>query len=406
MHFRAFGLVVAVVACAQPATSPTHAHRHLDGAMQGWLAPNRARIDRLLDEGGGSRVAVFDWDNTMMRNDIGDATFFWMLRHDEIVQPPDRDWSLTNKHLTTAARQALAGACDSLAEPGKPLPTSQAVACADALVAIYDRGVTPKDAPAFDDDTTETIHQPYAWGAQLQAAHTPSEMRAIAEKAYAENAAAEVSATQTIGTTQGLAHWVRIYEPMHDLVSSLQANGFDVWVVSASSQPLAETVASKVGVDASHVIGVRTVVRADGRLDYRLRGCATEPDGADTVITYDRGKRCWINREIFHLPPSERLDRARDPHMRPAFAAGDSDTDLAMVEDATELKLVINRNRPLLMCNAYTNKRGRWLIQPMFIQPLPRLASGYACSKLVDHAGRPATDEDGNAMSDQTDTVH
>src|ERR1700682_1624846 len=29
-------------------------------------------------------VAVFDWDNTMMKNDLGDATVFWMVRHDLI----------------------------------------------------------------------------------------------------------------------------------------------------------------------------------------------------------------------------------------------------------------------------------------------------------------------------------
>ncbi len=398
----------AAIACARPATPvppPRHAHKHLDPASP-WLARNRERIDRLLDQGGGSRVAVFDWDNTMMRNDIGDATFFWMLRHDEIMQPPARDWSITNKHLTAAARQALGAACDSIAEPGKPLPTSHAASCADALVSMYDRSKTPKDEPAFDDETTPTIHQSYAWGAQLQAGHTPSEMLAIAEKAYAENSTAPIGTTQTIGTTSNLVDWVRIYDPMHDLVSSLQANGFSVWVVSASAQPLAETVGSRVGIDKSHVIGVRTTLRTDGRLDYRLQSCATEPDGSDQVMTYDRGKRCWINREIFHLPAAERLERARDPHMRPAFAAGDSDTDLGMVIDATELTLVINRNRPLLMCNAYTNIRDRWLIQPMFIQPLPQLTAGYPCSKLLDHAGQPATDEDGTPMTDQVDTVH
>ncbi len=397
---RAIRLVVCLAVVVQceatpPALLVSSPPRHLDPSIVGFLPKNRARLDQMMDQlRGDPRVAVFDWDNTMMRNDIGDATFFFMLRHDEVLQPPERDWSRTNKHLTTAARASLNAGCDSVAEPEHKLTTSQHAACADALVSIYDRGVTQGNAPAFDGDSP-TMHQAYAWGAQLQAGRTPNEVRDVARRAYAENAAAPIGATQTIGTTVGLAAWVRIYDPMRDLVATLRANGFDVWVVSASSQYLVEIVAANVGVDASHVVAIRTLSRQDGRLDYRLEGCGTEPDGADTVITYNQGKRCWINRAIFHLPAKDQLSRAVDPRMRPVFAAGDSDTDLAMVQDATFLKLAINRNRPMLMCNAYNNRGDRWLIQPMFIEPLAKRPESYKCAGVLD--------EDGQAIADQTE---
>src|SRR5687768_17795066 len=41
-----------------------------------------------------------------------------------------------------------------------------------------------------------------------------------------------------------------------------------------------------------------------------------------------------------------------DAQHRPVMVAGDSDTDIAMMKDATALKLVINRNKVQLMCNA------------------------------------------------------
>jgi phosphoserine phosphatase len=321
----------------------------------------------------------------MMRNDIGDATFFYMLRHDLILQPPNRDWSQTSKHLTPAARAELA-MCDKAGDPGQPLKTSAFAPCADVIVAIYDGSKTLTGKPAFDDDT-KTIHYAYAWGAQLQAGHTFEEMKAIATRTYEENAAAPIDTTQTIGTTKDLTAWVRIYEPMHDLQDSLRANGFDVWVVSASSQPLVEVVASHVGVDASHAVGIRTMIK-DGKLDYRIQGCGTEPDGADSVITFNEGKRCWINKAIFNLPESEQLSRATDPKKRPVFAAGDSDTDLAMVQDATVLKLVIDRNKPALMCNAWNDAGDRWLVQPMFIEPLPPRTEPYKCEGLIDEDGK------------------
>src|SRR5450631_2385656 len=124
---RAIIVVSAIVACAKEKPAGTST-AHL--ADVGWLPENRARIERMIGE-TGKGVAVFDWDNTMMRNDIGDATFFYMLRHDEVLQPPDRDWSHTNKHLTADARTALSAVCNVIAEPNAKRPTSRSPDCAD-----------------------------------------------------------------------------------------------------------------------------------------------------------------------------------------------------------------------------------------------------------------------------------
>jgi phosphoserine phosphatase len=196
--------------------------------------------------------------------------------------------------------------------------------------------------------------------------------------------------------------YVRIYDAMHDLVSSLQENGFDVYVISASAQPLAEVVGSQVGVAADHVVGVRNRVGADGRYLAELEPCGTL--GVNQAMTYDQGKRCWINKAVFHRAEADQLPRSAEASLRPAFAAGDSDTDLAMVQDATELKLVLNRNKLKLMCNAYSNAGGRWLIQPMFIGPMPRKAEPYPCATAGEHGG-PLLDEDGKPIAVQQDTV-
>ena len=75
------------------AAGPTKAPRLTDARISGWTDANRARLDKLLVDRGivsasfdpkKRPVAVFDWDNTVIKNDIGDATFFWMLKHDKI----------------------------------------------------------------------------------------------------------------------------------------------------------------------------------------------------------------------------------------------------------------------------------------------------------------------------------
>ncbi|WP_088740558.1 hypothetical protein [Haliangium sp. UPWRP_2] len=82
---------------------------------------------------------------------------------------------------------------------------------------------------------------------------------------------------------------------------------------------------------------------------------------------------------------------------------------MTFVQDATTLKLVLNRNKSALMCNAYGNARGRWLVNPMFVQPMTERTAPYPCSTTgcKDESGRgvPCIDEDGNPISDQSDRV-
>ncbi|MBI5517603.1 MAG: haloacid dehalogenase-like hydrolase [Deltaproteobacteria bacterium] len=387
--------------------------RLLDARIPGWLPRNRERLNELVRSRGVASptydpmhrpVALFDWDNTMIKNDIGDATLFWMINNDRIRQPPGRDWARTSAALTADARAALNRACDALAAPGEPLPTSRNAACADELYNIYANSRTSARAAAWTGEVTLTTNQPYAWVAELLAGYTPGQIREFAREAYEENASAPLGATQTVGSTTGVTNYLRIYEPMRDLVQVFQANGFDVWVVSASPQQVVEAVAELVGVPNDRVIGIRSVFER-GRATYALQGCGAVADGANTMITFDRGKRCWINREIFLVPVAQQMERQPEAR-RPVFAAGDSDTDIAFVQDATGLTLAINRGKTQLMCNAYANYRGRWLVQPMFIQPRPMRATPYPCTTAADAAGARLRDEADQLFTmDYPDTV-
>ena len=62
-----------------------------------------------------------------------------------------------------------------------------------------------------------------------------------------------------------------------------------------------------------------------------------------------------------------------------SLKAGDSEGDFFFLKDATEARLVINRNKTELMCHAYANSDGKWLINPMFIHPKPQKTSDYDC---------------------------
>ena len=62
---------------------------------------------------------------------------------------------------------------------------------------------------------------------------------------------------------------------------------------------------------------------------------------------------------------------------------------LAMVDDATEAHLVLDRHKRKLMCHALANLDGKWWVQPMFIEPMAPQAQPYACKGLEGQDGKP-----------------
>ncbi|WP_405788287.1 haloacid dehalogenase-like hydrolase [Streptomyces sp. NBC_00029] len=385
----------------------------------GWYGDNRARLQQLFDQygscnpyrpGGARPVAVFDWDNTVVKNDVGDATMFWLLRNGRIRQPAAGDWSTTSRHLTPAATGALADACAALARPGAPLPTATAAgtACADEINSVYGNAATRAGAPAFAGWDRRTTDPSYAWLAQLMQGWTAREIRGFAAAARTENLAAPVGATQQVGSGTATG-WVRYYDQQRDLVKGLQRAGFDVWISSASPQPVVEVWAKDVGIKADRVIGIRNTTTTGGKFTPHLQGCGSVRDGADTMITYIDGKRCWINKEIFGVrgAAAEKVQPAARRHV---FAAGDSDTDISFLRDATALRLVVNRNKNELMCRAYDNSDGRWIVNPMFIEPKKQKTDPYPCTTTgyVGHDGTrgPVLRGDHSVVPDQTDSVY
>ncbi|MFJ6796229.1 haloacid dehalogenase-like hydrolase [Streptomyces sp. NPDC091268] len=425
-RLRAAATTVAAVALsgATLLTTAPPAHAARPGApcatprlTADWYGDNRARLQQLIDTygtcahrpGRAKPVAVFDWDNTVVKNDVGDATLFWLLRNGRIRQPARGDWSTTSRYLTPAAASALADACGALARPGDPLPTGapRGTGCADELNAVYGTGATRAGAAAFAGWDHRTIEPAYAWLAQLTQGWTAREVRGFAAAARSENLAAPVGAVQRVGSSTATG-WVRYYDQQKELIASLRKAGFDVWISSASPQPVVEVWAEGVGIGADHVLGIRNTTTPAGRFTTHLKGCGSVPDGADSMVTYIDGKRCWINQEVFKVRGAA-AERVQPAARRQVFAAGDSDTDVSFLRDATALRLVVNRNKNELMCRAYDNADGKWIVNPMFIEPKKQKAAPYPCA-TTGYVGRdgspgPVRRGDASIVPDQTDTV-
>ena len=273
---------------------------------------------------------------------------------------------------------------------------------------MYGDGRTGKGAAAFAGYDRRTIEPSYAWLAQLLHGWTPAQVKSFASAARTENLNAPADAVQTVGSNTKATAWVRYYDQQRDLIRTLKKAGFDVWITSASPEPVVDVWARGAGVDPDHAIGIRSTTD-HGRITSHLKGCGSAKDGDDSVITYIDGKRCWINQEIFGVRGAA-AEKVQPAARRQVFAAGDSDTDVSFLRDATGLRLVLNRNKNELMCRAYDDSDGRWIVNPMFIEPKGQKTAPYPCATTgyTDHDGTPAPVRraDGSVVPDQRDSVY
>ena len=414
-HVFAWTLVAAPPGAPAPPTVVAAPRRTDCPQLSGsWYGDNRAHLQQVIDEHGscagrpGPRpVAAFDWDNTVVKNDVTDATISWALRHDRILRPVS--WKNTSKWLSDAADTALTTACGTGVPVGAPLPTATDPRCTDEILEIREAGRTMSGAAAFAGtwNHRRTVPQ-YAWVPQLFAGHTVAELTSYARKARREALAAPIGSTRTLGT-HTVPAYVRYYDQQRDLIRTLRRAGFDVYIVSAGSEPVTEVWSRGIGVDARHTIAIRSVLDRHGRITPWNQGCGGVPATRGEAIPYIDGKRCWINQEIYGVHGAAAWQR-QDRRHRTVVAGGDADTDVTFVGDATGAHLVLNRNKGEVMCRAYDDADGRWLINPMFIDPLPRQAAPYPCSTSAynepDGTKGPVLREDGSVVPDHEDTVY
>ncbi len=301
----------------------------------------------------GTPVAVFDWDHTLFHGDIGDAVFMHLVERRLLARPVS--WEATSPHLTRAAREALARATtDAAWQPDTP-------ELARELVSIYLWHHTVEGRPAFEGYDPEWTHPSYAWCASLLAGRTAGGVADLTREVLARLRSRPPGARGSLAGLSGWDDWGRFAGPVIGLADRLRAAGLPVWIVSASPQTVVETCAREAGLEPACVIGVRNRTDPGGVLLPGLAPCGELPD----VIPYAQGKRAWIANVLRgRLKPGHlSSDRSRGGSW---FAAGDSDGDLAFLQDATGLRLVVAHRENRAVRLARENADGRWLLNPPF----------------------------------------
>lgn len=305
-----------------------------EGDELGGFAPDvqaglRAALDQLEALPAARRVVAFDFDNTCIRGDIGEAVFHRTIDRLDVPLGPDVLALLPDEQGGAALREAVAalgpvGARDLTSEPARRARYLLRVA--------YERL-----------EEHVGVREAYAFVVQILAGLTPAELEARATAIFREGLA-RAMAVERLHPPEGLKgppvevlRGLRGRAAVVDLARAARARGARVLVISASAEWIVRGPA-RLLLDAppTDVQGVRLAVDAAGALTTTV----VEP------FTYAEGKVAAI--EALTGGP-------------PALAVGDARTDLEMLASSTVAALVIDRGDPDLRAAA---ARDGWLLQP------------------------------------------
>ncbi|MCC7354154.1 MAG: haloacid dehalogenase-like hydrolase [Anaerolineae bacterium] len=309
----------------------------------GWLPENlEALADLIAQRGKGGPAydpahpphAVFDWDNTCLAGDLGDAFFYGACTR---RAPPFADPALWDILTADDERDALLIAWQAaFAAPGRA-----ARATIDALRWQLARSFRLLSRRLGD--------RAYGWQTQILAGMTPNQVEALSDLILEEESRRplgkeSIPAPDGRNDAESIPTGLRLYPQIGQLRMRLEGAGIATWVITATSEVIVRAGAHRLGFAHERVIGMRNTT-VNGRLTSTLK----EPN------TWGEGKITVIRRDIH-------------PTQRPILVVADGLTDRDMLEYGADVRLVIDRSLPYLREQVEAGrKRGeRWLVQPPF----------------------------------------
>lgn len=318
-----------------------------------WFPPNLARITARLPPhpGHGSTavatrpVAVFDFDNTCVFRDVGQAVFRYQLLHLRYgLEPSALAAILPCLEGDLAGRPLTLVTATLVAAYGRLWPLISDHRQAEARRRPEYRLFTTLllwfvDQARRDQRLGPCFVLPFM--AKLLAGQSLAQLRQLAaEVVLAAQAEPLIEETLECDGPEPLGRLAASYPlglhafpEMQALMQRLQRQGIDCYVVSASTEWLVKEAVRLLDfpVAADHIFGIR--VRVDGG------GVLTTADAEDYPITFRAGKAEIISRFITGSP---------------VLVAGDADTDFEMLTlPAVAVRLLLNRNQSGLISTLY-----------------------------------------------------
>lgn len=215
-----------------------------------WQEGIRAELEELIQAGAGKGLpVVFDFDNTICRGDIGEATMAVMARAGRLTPTTLPDWL-----------------CPPLQIDGRP--RCEIRSCAD-VIEYYSALLSPTVHGTRD---LSPYANAYAWAVAIMNGLSVAD---VVQATRTVIARAQSPQPDRIEVRPGgsAVPTPEFYPEMVEFLSELVRNDFDVWIVSASNvwsvrcivleglNPLLQARHAPAGIRPDHVIGISTLLR-------------------------------------------------------------------------------------------------------------------------------------------------
>jgi phosphoserine phosphatase len=352
-----------------------------------WNPTTRERLEKLLTRNANKgKKVIFDFDNTTVSRDIGDATFAWLVKEKKI--DPGKIKALSPDFFIKGSEVSL-----------------------DKVVDLTEYYEKIQEAVSYDQSDPAGPFNGYAWVVQVMEGKTPLEVIDASKNAFMDNIASkdrETGKQTKIEVTPGKTSYrVPFYHPETvDLIGKLLLNGYDVYIVSASNvwtvrymitvelaKLLKKEFGKNLGIKPENVFGLNTLLKdkRDGQLykDFYLvknnkNYAALQPEELNNYqltnlmanpLTGFEGKSSTIEKYI------------TEPEEKAFLVCGDSAGDFSMLGRAQN-RLWFSRLESLdyqkkLQILTKKSEAEHWFIQPVLYKKSPGLVKNEAQLKTL-----------------------
>ncbi|MBS4750709.1 haloacid dehalogenase-like hydrolase [Granulicatella sp. zg-ZJ] len=370
------GATLLLAACQAPQTTKmeqttTQQAQSVKTLEKGvWEDKLYARLSKLVADNGKTNAnykadakpyAVFDWDNTTIINDIGEATFTYQIMNLEFKMTPEKFGEAIRKNLPSDDFKEdwnnKDGGRVNIDKIAKDLESD--------YTFLYNNYSGMKGTKSLDElkstdeykdfsaklrylyeavGSTFSSDISYPWVTYLYAGMTSEEVQALTEKSidYALKDELKEETWESPATLKGEAGQVsvsfktgvRSVKEMQDLYATLMENGIDVYICSASYIDVIIPYAtnSKYGynIPKENIYAMMLSKDSNGVIQAELNPEYAQTQGA--------GKTETIKKYM----------AATHKDKEPILIAGDSNGDYAMLTDFKDLQvgIIFNRIRP------------------------------------------------------------
>lgn len=331
----------------------------------GWCPSAKSNLETLVRAGKGRNWhAAFDFDNTIVCGDIGEATLALLVR--EGLMSPDQLPATLAPPFRAAGRLVTPSSTANLAD-------------------YYEAFLAPT---AHGRNDPEPLANGYVWAVEAMQGLTVAQ---VVEATRQVHAVSEPGKLCRILISPGGATWPApfLYPEMVELIARLISASFHIWIVSATNvwsvrwmvQNVLNPALLEHGVNHSitpdRVIGISTLI-SDNRNRLFKDSLLVKEDSGYAALDIDRlGQFRLTSRLQFPVPTySGKVACLWDAvGCRPHFAAGDSPGDHAMLAFARNRLWIARLDKPAAQRAAATlarrTNRRRWAVQPVWCGEKP-----------------------------------